>query len=142
MKRFRTTWEQSTAYDRVRAEIGKHRIGGLTVAVAHDQNGIVLVSGEARLLGLSAAFAGRTADQLARAVGRFKDEGFVGFDDAGHRAGLPIFGCGQEAMAPADRPTDFTTEERVALTCLPQLAVVIGRRFYLLDIRRTLNKYH
>ena len=48
--------------DRFRTAVNEHRVGGLAMTVADDQNGIVLVGGKSWFLGLSAAFPGRPAN--------------------------------------------------------------------------------
>jgi len=103
--------------DRFRTEVSKHRVGGLAMTVADDQNGIVLVGGKSWFLGLSAAFPGRPANKVARALGRLENERLVRLDNAGHGGSLLVLGYRKEAMAPAERSLQMDVGARC---CLPQ----------------------
>ena len=110
--------------DGFRAEVSEDRIGGLAMAIADDQDGIVLVGGKPWFLGFSAAFPGRPADQLARALGRLENERLVRLDDAGHGASLLVLGRRKEAMTPAERGLQM---DAGACRCLPETDAVDER---------------
>ena len=51
--------------DRLSAKVGEDRVGGLAMAIADDQDGIVLFRGKSWFLGLAATFPGCPPDKFA-----------------------------------------------------------------------------
>ena len=70
--------------DRLRAEVGDYRVGGLAMAIADDQDGIVLLCGKSWFLGLTATLPGCPSDEFAGAFGRLENECLVRLDDASY----------------------------------------------------------